>query len=175
MENEEVKATEPVEQVEKTFTQAQLDTIVKERLERAEEKWQKKYSGYYSEDDLASKTEELRTQIATLGNSLQEADSKATADADEISKRDQKIADLEAKVQTYETDSAKIRIALEVGIPYELASRLQGTTEEEIKEDALKMLPLVAPKTSMPARNPNSAEVDGVTAAFQRLNPGLKF
>lgn len=49
--------------------------------------------------------------------------------------RDQLTA-ANAKIKGYESDSAKTRIALEVGLPYGMASRLSGTTEEEIKADA---------------------------------------
>jgi len=160
---------------EKTFTQEEVNEIIGKRLEKAEKKWTEKYSNYYSADDLASKTEELNKQITDLGNSLDEANNKATASADSLAEKDQAIADLENRVRNYETDSAKIRIALEVGIPYELANRLTGATEEEIRADAEKMLPLVAPKISMPLRNPDAnVETDGVLAEFRKLNPNIK-
>lgn len=151
----------------KTFTQDEVNALVKERLDRAEKKWQEKYSNYYSADDLASKTEDLNKQITELGNSLNAANDKANADA-------QTIADLEAKASKYETDSVKIRIALENGIPFELANKLTGTTEEEIRNDAKKMSQFVASTPAMPMRNPEAdAEIDGVTAAFKKLNPNL--
>lgn len=161
---------------EKTFTQDEVNALVKDRLDRAEKKWKEKYSNYYSEDDLNAKTEEYKKTINELGNSLNDANNKATADADEILKRDQTIADLEAKAKKYETDSAKTRIALEVGIPYELANKLSGNTEEEIRKDAETMLPFVTKVVGMPTRNTEaSPEIDGVTAAFLKKNPNIKF
>lgn len=158
----------------KTFTQEEVNTLIKERLDRAEKKWQEKYSNYYSSDDLASKTEELNNKIVELGNSLNVANDKANADSEEIAKRDQTIADLEAKAKKYETDSVKIRIALDNGLPYELANKLNGETEEELIKDAQKMASFLKPTNSMPMRNTDSVETDGVMAAFRKLNPNLK-
>ena len=150
----------------KTFTQDELNAKLQEILKEKEAKWQKKYSNYYSEDDLKSKTEELNTQLADLGNSLKEAEAKAAADA-------QTIADLEAKAKKHETDSVKIRIALDNGIPYELANKLTGDTAEEIEKDAKKMAKYIG-KSVAPVRNAESSnETDGVLAAFKRMNPNI--
>ena len=170
---EELKNTTETEG--KTFTQEEVNGLIKERLDRAEKKWQEKYSNYYSADDLASKTEELNNKIVELGNSLTVANDKANADADVLAERDKTIADLEAKAKKYETDSVKIRIALENGLPFELANRLSGDTEEELKADALKMASFMKPSNNMPSRNTEAVpEADGVTASFLKLNPNLK-
>lgn len=173
---ENLTNVEQTTETAKTFTQEEVNNLIKERLDRAEKKWQEKYSNYYSEDDLTSKTEELQKQVTELGNSLNVANDKATADADVIASKDGTIADLEAKLKKHETDSAKIRIALENGIPYELADRLTGSTEDEIRADAVKLAPMLAPKTPMPLRNPEStSDSDGVLKAFRQMNPNIKF
>lgn len=165
---EETKVTEQItEQVAepvKTFTQEEVNEIVSKRLEKEA----KKYSGYYSADDVKNKTEELNNQIADLGNSLNVANDKAATDA-------QTIADLEARVKKYETDSVKIRVALENGIPYELANRLTGDTPEAIAEDAKKLAPMFKVTTvTAPLHNAEAnAEVDGVVKAFYERT-GLK-
>ena len=66
--------------------------------------------------------------------------------------RDQLTA-ANAKIKGYETDSAKTRIALEAGLPYGMASRLTGETEEEILADAkalAAMLGGTAPSSTTP-------------------------
>lgn len=157
----------------KTFTQDEVNNLVKERLDRAEKKWAEKYSNYYSADDLASKTEDLNKKIAELGNSLNAANDKANESAGVLAEKDKAIADLEARLKSNETDSAKIRIGLAKGIPFELCNKLSGATEEEITADADKMASYL-PKQSMPLRNPEAnSEVDGVTQAFRKLNPNL--
>lgn len=56
-------------------------------------------------------------------------------------------ADLNARIQTYETDALKSRIAHEVGLPFEMSSRLNGSTEADIRKDAQSLLKLLKPKT----------------------------
>lgn len=103
-------------------TQEALDAIIKERIERAKksaaDEAAKKYEGYLSPDDVKKHTD----QIAALTEKLRESDTK--------------IADLTAKNSAYEINSVKMKVAHEAGLPYELASRLSGTTEEEIRKDA---------------------------------------
>lgn len=137
-------------------TQEQLDKIIKDRLERSEKKYQEKYSGYLSPDEVTKKTGELEKQIAEYGKSLNDASEKAKVDAENI-------ASLQAKIKEYETASVKSRIAHEVGIPYELANKLSGETEEDIRKDAESLKPFVAQKTVAPLRNPE-AKSEGSTA-----------
>ena len=62
-------------------------------------------------------------------------------------------ADLNARIQTYETDALKSRIAHEVGLPFEMSSRLNGSTEADIRKDAQSLLKLLKPKNPRaPAR-----------------------
>lgn len=56
------------------------------------------------------------------------------------------VAELNTRVKTYETDALKTRIAHEVGIPFELASRLTGSTEAELRKDAQGFAKLLKPK-----------------------------
>ena len=136
-------------------TQEALDAIIKDRIARAEktatEKAEEKFKGYVSPDDLASKIKELNDQNTELGNSL-----KSAREDGENSKKT--IADLESKVKKYETASVKSRIAHELGIPYELANKISGETEEEIRKDAEALKPFVTKKATAPLRDPESGD-----------------
>ena len=132
-------------------SQEQLDNIIKDRLQINDRSWSEKYSGYLSPDEVASKTKELDDEIAKLGNSLNEATEKAKTDAETIKS-------LTEKVKTYETASVKSRIAHEIGIPYELANKLSGETEEEIRKDAESLKPFVTQKIVPPLRDPESRD-----------------
>lgn len=173
---EEIKNTETVAEnvtennsTEKMFTQEQVNEIIKKKLEKVD----KKYEGYMSKDDFDLKAKEIKEnfeqQITDLGNSLNVANEKAETDA-------QTIADLQARVKTHETDSVKIRTALEFGIPYELANKLSGETEEDIRKDAQNLSAFIQkPNTVAPLRNAEAGEeMDGVTKRFLELNPGMK-
>lgn len=110
-------------------TQEQLDSIIVERLRRQAESMEKKYSDYFSPDDVAQKTEGLSAQIAELQKTLEEERAKAGT-------YDSQIETLTKQIKTYESESVKNRISAEYGLPYELSQRLAGETEEEIRADA---------------------------------------
>lgn len=111
-------------------TQEEFDALIKERLERERKTRQDKYSDY---DDLKKKNEDYSAEITKLNQEKKDFESK-TADYDK------QINELNSKVKGYETDSAKTRIALEKGLPYAMAKRLNGTTVEEIEKDADEMV-----------------------------------
>lgn len=151
-------------------TQEQLDGIIKDRLERAERSMTEKYAGFISPDELAGRTQELNNRITELGNSLNDATEKAKADAE-------KIASLESRVKNYETASVKSRIAHEVGIPYELANKLSGDTEDDIRKDAEALKPFVTRKETAPLRNPESPDAgsgDATKDSYRKLVQNLK-
>lgn len=64
---------------------------------------------------------------------------KGYVSPEESAKLNQQIADLTAQNKILEIQSAKIKIAFENGIPLEIAEKLSGETEDEIKADAEKL------------------------------------
>ena len=127
-------AFEPIE------TQEAFDAAIKGRIERntktVTEEVTKKYEGYISPEDASKQTAELNKQIESLTAKLGECD--------------RSIADLTAKNKAYETASVKTRVAREYNIPYELADRLSGDTEDDIKKDAEKLSAFVGRKKAAP-------------------------
>lgn len=107
-------------------TQEEFDAAIGERIKRERESMAKKYGDY---DDLKKRVADQETQIGTL-----------TKERDDNAKKyagyDKAVADLQAQVKGYEASSVKMRIAHETGIPYEMATRLSGETEEDIRKDA---------------------------------------
>lgn len=63
------------------------------------------------------------------------------------------VQGLNTKIGQLETNSLKVRIALESGLPYEMASRLNGTDEESIRRDASTLSGFVSAKKVPPKRN----------------------
>lgn len=126
-------------------TQEQFDAIVKDRLARAEKAAAEKYSDY---DAVKKQNADLATQIAQLNEQLKKQ-------AETIDGNKAVVDDLTAKVHGYETASVKTKIALELGLPYQMADRLTGTDEESIRKDAESMVALIGMnKPKVPLGNP---------------------
>ncbi|MCC8135069.1 MAG: DUF4355 domain-containing protein [Ruminococcus sp.] len=103
-------------------TQEAFDAAIKGRLERCTrsvtDEVTKKFEGWLSPEEAAKSSGEYESRIAEL-----------TAQNSELA----------AKNKAYESSSVKMRIACEAGIPFELADKLSGETEDEIRKDAEKL------------------------------------
>lgn len=131
-------------------TQEQLDAIIKDRIARAEENAEKKYAEKYADyDSIKAQLSEKDEQITALSSQLKET-------TDKVAGYDGQIKELEGKISAYATDAVKTRVAHEMGLPYELAGRLNGSNEEEIQADAKKFRDAI--KTTRPAAPLGAAE-----------------
>ena len=106
-------------------TQEEFDVAIKARLSREKEK----YGDY---DQLKSRVTELEEENVGL---------KSTIEANRQSKEnaDKQLEEMQKQIAGYETASLRTRIALQHGLPYDLADRLQGTDEESFKADAERL------------------------------------
>lgn len=124
-------------------TQEAFDAILKDRLERKERSIRKEYADY---DAYRKKAEEYDKDV-----------SKYSGQVDSLNA---KIAELQGKIGKYETDSVKKGIADEFGLPPELADRLVGSDEKELRADAKELAKHFKRSTPRPnhedAPNPNS-------------------
>ena len=66
----------------------------------------------------------------------------------------EKLTEATRKIAKYETDELKTRIAIETGLPVELRSYLNGTTEEEIKSSAEQLGKFTKGSQTLPLANP---------------------
>ena len=64
---------------------------------------------------------------------------------DVVADKDAALADAIKAHEQSSLEAIKYKVALTEQIPYDLAIRLQGTTEEEMREDAVRLKELVAP------------------------------
>ncbi|MDO4800615.1 MAG: DUF4355 domain-containing protein [Prevotellaceae bacterium] len=122
-------------------TQEELDAVIGDRLRRSEEKWQKKFEGFMSPDDVTAKTSELEKQISDLTNALDGANKKAAAHEKELAERD-------SKIKGYELSATKHKVAHELGLAYDAIGFLQGEDEESIKASGEALKNLVGAKHS---------------------------
>lgn len=98
------------------------------------------------------KIAKLNSEAANLRKRLTEAPK-----AEDAAAKDKRIGELEAASLRYE-------IALDLGLPKEIAARLQGADRDEMVADAEKLLELLAPaKRPATTRKPTEALRGGLT------------
>lgn len=91
------------------------------------------------------KIAKLNSEAANLRKRLNEAPK-----AEDVGAKDKRITDLETATLRYE-------IALDLGLPKEIAARLQGADRDEMVADAEKLLELLAPAKRPATRKPTEA------------------
>ena len=122
-------------------TQEEFDAAIKGRLSREKEK----YGDY---DQLKSRVAELEEENVGLKSTI-EATNQSKADADK------QLEDLQNQIAGYETANLRTRVALQHGLPYDLADRLQGNDEESFKADAERLAGYMKSKESIPPLKTN--------------------
>src|SRR5690625_3112246 len=80
---------------------------------------------------------------------------------------------LKQEAETYKLKNLKTSIAVEAGIPLELAGRLSGETEEEIKADAENFADFVNKKPTLPLKPTEPPKVDKEDQAYASLADNL--
>ena len=103
-------------------------TAALEAAKAEAEKW-KRYKRT-QEDEL----KQLREQIKQL------------VDPAEVKSVEQQLKDATGQLQAAQTMELRYRVALEEGLPPDLASRLQGDTEKQVRADAAVLRELIKPK-----------------------------
>lgn len=143
-------------------TQEQLDAIIKSRLDREKAK----YSDY---DTLAEKIKNLETENSNLKQTITDKETSESSTAS-------KIADLEKDVTAWKNKSLKQQIAIKNGLPFDLADRLQGDTEESLNEDAERLASLVSVKNyTQPLADKEPAfKEKGVDSAWRDVVKNLR-
>ena len=122
---EQVNATNEETQAEKTFTQAELDNIVAERLKRE----RAKYEGFDELKEKAAKLDEIEEASKT---ELQ----KATERAEKLE------SELNSLRKAESVRTIREKVATETGVPSNL---LTAETEEECKTQAESILAFAKP------------------------------
>ena len=143
-------------------TQEQLNAIIKARLDREKEK----YADY---DQLAEKIKKLETENTSLKQTITD---KETSESTSLTR----ISELEKDVTTWKQKSLKQQIAMKNGLPFDLADRLQGESEESLNEDAERLASLVNVKNyiqPLADKEPNF-ESKGTDAAWREVGKNLK-
>lgn len=143
-------------------TQEEFDAAIKGRLSREKEK----YGDY---DQLKSRVAELEEENVGLKSTI-EATNQSKADADK------QLEDLQNQIAGYETANLRTRVALQHGLPYDLADRLQGTDEESLKTDAERLAGYIKKSQSVaPIRDSEPVLGKTENTLYKNLVQGLVF
>ena len=153
------------EQMEKDFkvieTQEQLDSILKDRLERAEKAAAKQYEGYTSPDDLNALKETHKKELEELHN-------KYSAELEKYKDVDEQLRQKDETIHAYEISSVKNNVARELDLPFEAIEFLQGSNEKEIKESAEKLKSMTGNKHIIaPIKDREESQEDTLTRAYK--------
>ena len=84
------------------------------------------------------------------------------------------ITDLQNQIGVFQTNDLKLRVARETGLPYEAATRLAGSTEEEIRSDAEALKRLLNLQIEAPMRSNEPTNVDTNRAAMRQMLQSMK-
>lgn len=129
-------------------TQEEFEERMKPRLERERNTVRKEFEGFMSPEDVQEKYEGFLSP-------------------DEAAAKDKKISE-------YEIALKRVKVAMDAGIPYELANKISGTTEEEMKKDADTLAGFIKKKDEYPGFNPEGKPDDEKTTAMKALLKGMK-
>jgi hypothetical protein len=110
--SESTTETTETEQQPETFTQADVDRIVADRLKREREATKAKYGDY---DDLKARAEGAKTL-------------------------EDRVAEIERQAKDSETRALRAEVANAKGLTSSQAKRLVGSTKEELEADADELL-----------------------------------
>jgi chromosome segregation ATPase len=117
--------------------------------------------------------EGLKTEKSTLEQQLTDLQKTLTTKEEEYSTYEGNLDELKKEVETYKLKDLKTSIAVQAGIPLELAGRLSGATEEEIKSDAEKISGFVNKKQPLPLKTTEPQNVDEKEQAYKSLVENL--
>ena len=139
-------------------SQEELDKVLASRLQRERDTVTRSFQAQSEERDqkitgFESTIKDLNKQVETLNGQAG------------------RITELEAKVREYETNSVKMRIARETGLPAELADRLSGADEAAMRADAENLAKLLKTQQApAPIYRPSGEGAnDGKDAALRGL------
>lgn len=144
-------------------TQEEFDKRISERLDREREKIRKEFDGHLSPEEVAKKYEGFMSE-----KEVQEK-YKGFMSPNEVAKKDNMI-------HKYELEAKRTKIAMESGIPFELASKISGETEEDMKKDAETLKGFINTNNNYPRFTPpgEGNKGDEKKEALKQVLAGMK-
>lgn len=140
-------------------SQEEFDLRIKDRLQRKEDQIRNEFSELIN--NLKAENENLKSENSGLKTNLEK-----------VKEKDVEIESLRGQIQGYEKSNLKRKVALDYNIPYKLAERIKGESEDEMIEDAKNLSTYFGKEESVaPLKNP---EINtGVSGLYKDLLDGL--
>lgn len=113
-------------------------------------------------DDIKAENKTLNDTVADLQKSMKDFEGF-----------EDKLTEKDNLIKEYEIKNLKYRIANESGIPLELAGKLSGETEEDLKKDAETLSSFITKKQTLPLRS-TEAKTDDEASAYKGMLDDLK-
>lgn len=117
--------------------------------------------------------EELKKAKTALEKKVGDLEKNLNATTEKYADVDTTIAEKDKLIKDYETTNLKFRIANQAGIPMDLAERLSGETEDEIKADAEKLSEFVNKKPTLPLKPTEPGNTDPTEQAYENMIKNL--
>jgi TolA-binding protein len=149
-------------------TQEELEAVLSDRLKRAEKQHEEKAA------EIQRQFEEAQKKIAELTTTNDSMSKTITENQEKYANADKTIEELNSKISAYETDSAKTKIAIELGLPMELKDTIQGSDEESMRKNAETISKYVKVKSVPPLGDPEPAPSNDGNAEYGALLKNLQ-
>ena len=141
-------------------SQEQLDNVIGERLRRQKEQFEEKLKEYESLKEEHSK---LQTELEQKNQFIEE-------NKKETSMKTEDYENLEKELSSLKLQQLKQKIAINNGIPLDLANRLSGEDEETLLEDAKTLSQFInSNPTPQPLKSVENTNVNDEDMAYRQL------
>ena len=141
-------------------SQEQLDNVIGERLRRQKEQFEEKIKEY---EALKEENSKLQTELEQKNQFIEE-------NKKETSMRTEDYENLEKELSSLKLQQLKQKIAINNGIPLDLANRLSGDNEETLLEDAKALSQFInSNPTPQPLKSVEDTNVNDEDMAYRQL------
>ena len=144
-------------------TQEQFDAMVKERVERAKKSAAKEFETQMK--DLES----IKEQLTSKDSEIEALKAKITDFESEKKANEESYQGMQKELSELKLKALKTNVAIEAGLPADLADRLTGEDEETLKADAEKLASFVGSKKVAPSFKTEEVPEDPAEAGFREM------
>ena len=148
-------------------TQEQFDSMVKDRVERAKSAGAKEARKEF-ETQLAD-LEQTKEQLTSKDSEIEALKAKITDFEGEKKASEESYQSMQKELSELKLKALKTRVAMDAGLPADLADRLTGEDEETLKADAEKLAPFVGSKKVAPSFKTEEVPTDPAEAGYREM------